>query len=171
MDDKNYYVYIHTNKTNQKKYVGMTKLKPQTRWGSQGGGYRNQERFYTEIQQYGWDGFEHEIVCKGLTKKEAQEKEIELIKKYTTYDVAFGYNKYCKTLRDYNYSKKKPIEIKYVYCVELDSKYKTSKEASLATGIDASSILKACKGIRHSAGKHPETKEKLHWEYVVVAEC
>ena len=35
-----------------------------------------------------------------------------------------------------------------------------------ATGIDNSSILKACKGIRHSAGKHPETGEKLHWKFI-----
>ena len=52
---------------------------------------------------------------------------------------------------------------KLIYCVELDLTFKTSLEAKEVTGIDNSSILKACKGIRHSAGKHPETGEKLHW--------
>lgn len=57
---------------------------------------------------------------------------------------------------------------KLIYCVELDLTFKTSLAAKEATGIDNSSILKACKGIRHSAGKHPETGEKLHWQFVSV---
>lgn len=55
--------------------------------------------------------------------------------------------------------------IKLIYCVELNKYFKTLKEASKATGADLSSIGKACKGIRQSAGKHPETNQKLHWEY------
>jgi hypothetical protein len=50
-----------------------------------------------------------------------------------------------------------------IHCIELDLTFKTSLEAKEVTGIDNSSILKACKGIRHSAGKHPDTKEPLHW--------
>lgn len=57
---------------------------------------------------------------------------------------------------------------KLIYCVELDLTFKTSLAAQAATGVDNSSILKACKGIRHSAGKHPETGEKLHWQFVSV---
>lgn len=52
---------------------------------------------------------------------------------------------------------------KLIHCIELDLTFKTSLEAKEVTGIDNSSILKACKGIRHSAGKHPDTGEKLHW--------
>lgn len=50
-----------------------------------------------------------------------------------------------------------------IHCIELDLTFKTSLEAKASTGIDNSSILKACKGIRHSAGKHPDTNEPLHW--------
>jgi hypothetical protein len=46
---------------------------------------------------------------------------------------------------------------KLIHCVELDMTFKTSIAAMEATGIDNSSILKVCKGIRHSAGKHPDT--------------
>jgi hypothetical protein len=49
----------------------MTSLKPQIRWGNKGSGYRNQENFYNEIKKYGWDGFEHEVVYSGLSKREA----------------------------------------------------------------------------------------------------
>jgi hypothetical protein len=47
---------------------------------------------------------------------------------------------------------------KLIHCIELDLTFKTSLEAKAVTGIDNSDILKVCKGIRHSAGKHPETK-------------
>lgn len=55
---------------------------------------------------------------------------------------------------------------KLIYCVELDKTFKTALEAKAITGVDNSDILKACKGIRYSAGKHPETKQPLHWQYV-----
>lgn len=169
MNENKYCVYIHTNKTNQKRYIGMTKLKPQDRWGNTGNGYRNQEEFYNDIKQYGWDGFDHEVIYSGLSKREAQEKEIELIKEYKTHDSNYGYNKYCKSLRDYQYYTPKEKE-KLIHCVELNLTFKTSLAASETTGVDFSSILKACKGIRKSAGKHPDTGEKLHWEFVSIEE-
>lgn len=146
----------------------MTGLKPQTRWCN-GSGYGNQPKFYEDIVKYGWDGFEHEIIYDNLTKPEAQEKEIELIKEYKTYDIQYGYNKNCKTLREYKYYIPKERE-KLIHCIELNLTFKTSLAAARATGIDNSSILKACKGIRQSAGKHPDTREKLHWEFVNVQE-
>lgn len=55
---------------------------------------------------------------------------------------------------------------KLYYCVELDEAFISSTAAAEATNTDASSIIKASKGIRHSAGKHPETGEKLHWKII-----
>ena len=57
---------------------------------------------------------------------------------------------------------------KLIHCIELNLTFKTSLEAKAATGIDNSSILKVCKGQRHSAGKHPDTGEKLHWQYISI---
>ena len=62
------------------------------------------------------------------------------------------------------------VKDKLIHCIELDLIFKTSMAAQEATGIDQSSILKACKGERKSAGKHPETGEKLHWEYIDIQE-
>lgn len=87
----NYSVYIHTNKLNGKRYVGITCQKPEYRWNN-GNGYKNCH-FRHAIDKYGWDSFEHEIVAEGLTKDEACQLEVELIAKYNTTDRAFGYNR------------------------------------------------------------------------------
>ena len=42
--------------------------------------------------KYGWDNFSHEILFSGLTKEEAEQKEIELIAMYKSNQREFGYN-------------------------------------------------------------------------------
>lgn len=87
---------MHTNKINDKKYVGITSRYPKIRWGNNGCGYReSQPCFRNAIQKYGWNNFEHEIIANNLTLEEANELEKELIKKYHTciYDEeCHGYN-------------------------------------------------------------------------------
>lgn len=86
-----YFVYSHTNKLNGKKYIGITKQKkPELRWGSNGRNYSSY--FRNAIDKYGWANFDHEILYEGLTKEEACEAEISLIKQYNTQDRNFGYN-------------------------------------------------------------------------------
>lgn len=88
----NYYVYVHTNKINGKKYVGQTcKKYPNQRWRN-GEGYKSSPHFYSAIQKYGWDNFEHEIIFKDLDLSQANEKEKELIAKYDTMNTDKGYN-------------------------------------------------------------------------------
>ena len=84
-------VYIHTNKINGKKYIGQTYQDPQIRWRN-GTGYKSSTYFYSAIKKYGWNNFEHKIVAKNLTKKEADCVEITLIKCFNTLDARFGYN-------------------------------------------------------------------------------
>ena len=88
---KEYCVYVHTNKTNGKKYVGITSMIPQLRWAN-GHGYRSNVLFYRAIQKYGWDGFDHEIVRSGLTKHSAYKFEIELIQSLQCANPKYGYN-------------------------------------------------------------------------------
>lgn len=87
----NYTVYCHTNKINGKRYVGITKQKPETRWNN-GKGYKLTSHFGNAIAKYGWEEFTHEILFTGLTKEEAEAKEIELIAKWKLQDRNFGYN-------------------------------------------------------------------------------
>ena len=94
IDDNRYCVYVHVNKINGKRYIGITRTSLEKRWGKNGSGYRKnrQPKFYNAILKYGWENFEHVVLYSGLTKEEACSKEIELIAQYKTTDPKFGYN-------------------------------------------------------------------------------
>lgn len=91
-----YSVYKHTDKTNGKVYIGITSRPPEERWGYHGAGYQPRKKgsspFYNAILKHGWENFEHEILFSGLSKKEAEEIEIELISKYHSDEREYGYN-------------------------------------------------------------------------------
>lgn len=87
-----YTVYKHTNKFNSKVYIGITSQKPEWRWGNNGANYKTSPHFYSAIQKYGWNNFEHEILFTGLTKEEACLKEQELIRLCNSMNKKFGYN-------------------------------------------------------------------------------
>ena len=89
--DNCYCVYIHTCKIDGKRYVGLTRRKPEDRWGN-GNNYKNSTHFRRAIEKYGWDNFDHEIYATNLTAEEASELEKELIAKYKTTDDRYGYN-------------------------------------------------------------------------------
>ncbi len=87
----NWCVYMHENRINGKKYIGITSQKPTKRWQN-GCGYRESPRFFKAIEKYGWDSFRHELLFTDLTKEEAERLEVELIAKYNTLDPDRGYN-------------------------------------------------------------------------------
>lgn len=84
-----YYVYMHTSPSG-KKYIGVTQ-NYNKRWRN-GLGYYKNKYFYNAIQKYGWENFKHEILFSGLTKEEAEQKEIELIAYYNSNKKEYGYN-------------------------------------------------------------------------------
>lgn len=86
-----YTVYCHTNKINGKRYVGITKQKPEKRWRN-GEGYVESPRFYNAIKKYGWHNFTHEVLYTGLTQQEAKQKEVDLIAEWNLNNDIFGYN-------------------------------------------------------------------------------
>ena len=89
--EANYTVYMHENKINHKKYIGITSKEPEKRW-LKGKNYRTCRAIRRAFEKYGWDGFEHKILFQGLTKEEACEKEIQLISEYDTRNPEHGYN-------------------------------------------------------------------------------
>lgn len=92
-EDRSYCVYVHTNKINGKRYIGMTKQQPpEKRWGINGNRYCKSTYFYNAINKYGWDNFEHEIIKRNLTIYEASQLESKLIKEFDTMNDDKGYN-------------------------------------------------------------------------------
>lgn len=86
----NYTVYMHISPSG-KRYIGITCRKPKHRWNN-GKGYEGNKYFYSAINKYGWDNFEHIIIAKGLDGETAKWLEIELIKEWYTTNKNYGYN-------------------------------------------------------------------------------
>ena len=88
MIDKSYIVYLHINKFNQHTYVGITKQDVKRRWKN-GYGYDKCLKFYNAILKYGWDTFEHIILCKA-SKENAMFLEAVLIAYYKRKRVSYN---------------------------------------------------------------------------------
>ena len=191
--DKTYCVYKHTNKLNNKMYIGITSQQPEKRWKN-GHGYECNEYFYRAIQKYGWDdGFIHEIIVDGLSKHQACSIEIELIKAYNSTNPDNGYNfstggscgnDGCDFSEEWKRQMSDAIG-KPVICLESGIVYKTAKRAEKETGIKASGIGAVCRcdyGHRTSGGLHwcfwddewMEFKsmcDELNFEYTQCIKC
>lgn len=90
-DEKIWNVYVHTSPSN-KKYVGITSQVPEKRWCN-GKGYTYNSHFNNAIKKYGWDNFQHEVIYQNMSRQDAKEMEIALIKQYNSNNAKFGYNR------------------------------------------------------------------------------
>lgn len=85
-----YTVYVHEAPSG-KRYVGITSRNVNVRWEN-GKGYKNNTHFWNAIQKYNWNNISHYILFEGLTKEQAENKEIELIALWNTTNPNCGYN-------------------------------------------------------------------------------
>lgn len=92
MENRNYSVYIHTNRINGKVYIGVTKNDLRRRTGANGTNYRQCTYFNNAIKKYGWDNFSHDIFDDHLTKEEASELERFLVSFHQSNIRENGYN-------------------------------------------------------------------------------
>lgn len=83
------YVYLHTC-PNGKEYVGIS-VNPQVRW-QYGWGYSGNKDFWADIQRFGWEEIEHEILMECDCVSDARAEETKLIKEMNTSNPEFGYN-------------------------------------------------------------------------------
>lgn len=95
--EKLYTVYMHTNKINNKVYVGITCEGIQQRWRNGKGYLRKdkdgkfkQPKFARAIEKYGWNNFEHIIFAENLNHDDACNMEKLLIILWDAMDN--GYN-------------------------------------------------------------------------------
>lgn len=84
-------LYIHENKINNKKYVGITSVNPNKRWAN-GNGYSDGQYISKAIKKYGWENFNHIILYNQLTCSEACFLEKLYIKQLNTKFDQNGYN-------------------------------------------------------------------------------
>ena len=121
---KKYCVYMHINKINNKRYVGITFREPEQRW-QKGYGYHRQPKFYNAILKYGWDNFEHIILEQDIpTEEEALKLETFYIKKYDT--VNNGYN----TVEEGQCSSPFCFKGIPIYCIETNKYYNSIADAA-----------------------------------------
>ena len=91
--DKKYLIYKHTNKINNKVYIGLTSYdNPEKRWGINGEKYKTCTYFYHAILKYRWNNFNHEVLETNLSQEEACEKEKYYIDLYNSNHEEYGYN-------------------------------------------------------------------------------
>lgn len=139
-----YIIYKHTNKINNKCYIGQTIHSLKSRCGKNGVGYKKCTKFYRAILKYGWDNFTHEIIMNNLTKIEADFWERYYISLYDSIDK--GYNIETGGKIEGNQYKKK------VYQYDLDGNFikEYSSSLSVAKEIDINnkdnirSIINTC---------------------------
>lgn len=183
-------VYMHVNKVNQKKYVGITHCKnPNRRWMN-GRGYMNNPHFAKAISKFGWDNFEHIIIAKGLSKEEACAIEKMIIQTNRTQDRKFGYNitdggeffthseeskqrmrenRKGKGLHEFSEEHKRKMrenhaggaDKKKVICCETGMIFESINEAARYIGKNKKVISNCCRKISHY-----NTAGGYHWEFV-----
>lgn len=66
-----------------------------------------------------------------------------------------------KRIRRENAKNKKKVK-----CINTGEVFESIMDASRKTGINSGGISRTCRKLKHSAGKHPITGEKLIWEYM-----
>lgn len=151
-ENNKWYVYMHTNKINNKKYIGITgQQKYWTRWGTNGNGYKTQ-MFGKAIKKYGWENFNHEILGTVTTQDQAFELERFYIQKYQTNDNKFGYNVTAggeTTYGVYNLPSMSVPVCQYDLEGNFIAEFPSIKEAERVTGIDNSLISACCRGVNH----------------------
>ena len=168
--NENYTVYMHVNKIDNKKYIGITMQDPKIRWGSNGSGYLGCNVFYNAINKYGWDNFEHIILHEGLTQDEACIKEVELIKEYNTTNRLYGYNiseggkgvhiterwdEWNEKISASHYGGNNPVARKIVHIdkyYNLIKIYDCARDAERELGLWTSKILNVCHGKQKHTG-------------------
>ena len=175
---KSWVVYLHTNLSNGKKYVGITcQFPPNKRWLN-GYGYKPNAHFWSAIQKYGWDGFSHDILASDLNEQDAIALEAKYINDFNSCDPTYGYKsigsgttsdatkeKISKANSgDNHWTKRHGItrenspHSKEVRCVETGMVFPSVVDAAAYVGASKGNLASCCRGERNIC-------KGFHWMY------
>lgn len=127
-------IYAHVNKSNNKKYIGITKYNdPYIRWGKNGEGYIGSKFYESGISVYGWRNFEHIILSDDLTNIQAEQVEARLIQQLDTIKNGYNESKGAIIIQDEiadiiadNFIKKlKQPQLDYKKCLKTEYKFES----------------------------------------------
>lgn len=156
-------VYMHTNKVNNKRYIGITNQRPSYRWRLDGSGYKHQI-FGRAINKYGWENFDHELLAIDVSKEEACELEQKYIQEYQTTNPTHGYNVStggeAGAAGVYNRGCSRPV-----YQYDVDGNYirewPSVDEAERQLGVYPANVWKCTVGKYYTTGGFQWSREKV----------
>lgn len=152
--NKKFIIYKHTNKINNKVYIGCTCRSINARAGKNGKNYSLNKRFWNDIQLFGWNNFEHKILYDNIqTLEEATELESKEMKRYESFIPEKGYNIHSSSNAKSACSSNLKIK---VYQYDLNGNYlnefNSMNQASIYAKCDSSQISRSCKNHKQQAG-------------------
>ena len=59
-----------------------------------------------------------------------------------------------------------PKQIEKIYCIEMDKVFESKNKAAKETHTSVASIINNLNGVYSYAGRHPQTKQPLHWKLI-----
>lgn len=185
MEEKNNWcVYVHIF-PNGKKYVGITGVGVEKRWGYKGRGYIGQI-VYNAINKYGWDNIKHKILKENITEQQAKELEKFYINKFDSFNNGYNFTKggegtvgviYTESRRkkisnalkgrkiselciEKNKQKRKPVYQIDMYTQKIINRFDSAQDACEKLN------LKEKSGIINCANGRNKTSYKYIWRYV-----
>ena len=169
--EKEFSVYKLTM-PNGKVYIGQTNRPVQRRWAN-GLGYAGNKALTADIEAFGWDNVEHEILERVDTREEAMERERFYILKFESNNPERGYNTTTNLhsfgTKEEKLSAKRAYSREYmnvtnpqktVICIETGVEYESASEAARQLGLNNSHISEICRGSdkRFTCGGY-------HWKF------
>ena len=119
----------------------------------------------------GVQGFHHNEITKQKISKTLKEKDLQRQREFIV-----NWNKNHREQRSEAMKKRWKDENfktniinkhkKKVICITTNQIFDSINEAAKWANVSPSNLSKCLKGVQHTAGKHPESKNKLEWKYL-----
>ena len=162
---ENHYTVYKLTDPDGKVYIGVTGKTVEERW-NKGRGYSRGTPIREAIRKYGWESFQHEILCEKLTRDGAEKLEKAFITYYDSSDPEKGYNRFLgglgKGAHMSEVTKKLSREAKNrLYDAHPEIKEKIRQTVKNAFATDPSYRERVSKGVLSAYENNPAIRSKL----------